>query len=213
MTKATRPLAILLLVINLAIGAIWLVILHPGSSPAVSRAAAPAQHAKTQSAVPMPLLLVPGAVAFIPQAEGAVIKAPNGDTVAQLAHPLSSFAGSVGAVFPRAVPQNVPRRRPSMTPRQDIGYTLLSEVRYEGSAGTVFISTTRPSAAAVALGIGDPAAAHFTLPDGTSAWTINNGVARGLNQVLWFTRGLIISVDSQLPTGQLTTLVADVVVK
>ncbi len=229
MTRFARSFGVFFLVVNVGIAALWVAILHPGSPTVVGRASsypvathhpfsAQFRHSQSASVPPLavPLMLVPGSVQYAPQIIGAAVIAPHGIRVAQLASVPQDLAGSMGAVFPSTTsPVNAPGRAP-IAPRSPdlvgLSFSILSVIRYEGSGGTVFVSTGRPSAAAMSRGLG-LGSDLYKLPDGSSAWTIQSMDPSSLNQVRWESNGLIITIASDLPIARLEALAETAIVR
>ncbi len=210
MVRLAGPLGVLLLVVNLALAALWWMLLHPGSSQPVGRAAAGS--ASSDPPLQVGPMLPPATPDCAPRPISSPINAPDGRPVAQLSRVPSTLSQSVAATFP---PCAVPRRAPSVpqAPESErISFRILTVVRYEGSEGTVFVSTVRPSPAALSQGLdlGNPAG---TLPDGCPAWSIGVTGECAQNHVRWLKDGLIITVASDMSVDRLKALAADVVLK
>lgn len=210
MVRVARPLALLLLVINLAVAALWVMVLHPGSSQPVGSAAGPA--GSSASSIPVGSMLPPNVPDCAPRILHSPITAPDGRVVARLSSVPSALSQSVAATFP---PCAVPSRAPSVPQApaaERIAFQILSVIQYQGSEGAVFVTTARPSTAALGQGLdlGNPAGA---LPDGSSAWTIQVAGDSPQNHVRWLKDGLIITVAGDLPVDRLKALAANVVVK
>lgn len=172
------------------------------------------------SCLAVPPLLVPGSVQYAPQSPTSPIAGPTGERVAQLSSVPATLAQSVGATFPTpSKPINAPSRAPSLPPSADlvgVDFAVLSVVQYQGSGGTVFVSTARPSAGALghlSCGLGDTAATS-SLPDGSTAWAIESkDLTNSPNQVRWLKDGRIVTIAGTLPVDQLRALAANVVVQ
>jgi len=241
MTHLARPLGIL--AASLAGAALWVTVLRPAPSqaggpvtvlrPAPSQAGGPAlvplritglaRHradAPSGPCLAVPLLLVPGSVQYAPQSPTSPIVAPTGERVAQLSPVPATLAQSVGATFPTpSNPINAPSRAPSLPQSGDlvgVSFTVLSVVQYQGSGGAVFVSTARPSAAALghlSCGLGDTAATS-SLPNGSTTWTIESkDLTNSPNQVRWLKDGRIVTIAGSLPVDQLQALATSVVVQ
>lgn len=166
---------------------------------ASSRAAAPP--------LPVGQLFVPDACT--PQPATSPIVAPPGHAIAQLATVPAAFDVGVSVVFP---PCDTPSRPPAAAPQSDvagISYSIESEVQYTGAGGTLVISVSRPSAAALSydLQLGSPDGSR---PDGNGMFSAEN--ATGASQVRWMQNGLIISVEAPVSVAGLTAVAKGVAV-
>ncbi len=229
MKRIAGPVGVLFLILNVCIAALWFTVLSPGSQTVAGRAAqsgaiphrvsdaSPASHSNTSvPPLTVPLMLVPGSVQYAPLTAYTPIVSPHGELVAQLGPMPQDLAQSVGGVFPSSdAPVNAPRRAPS-TPRSPdlvgINFAIVSVIRYEGSGGTVYVSTGRPSAAALSreLGLGSQS---YRLPNGSTAWTTQSMDPASLNQVRWLDKGRVITVAGSLSLDRLEAIAADVVVR
>lgn len=150
-----------------------------------------------------------------PKTATSPIKAPDGRPVAQLARAPEAFSHSVRVTF---TPCNVPKRLVRLPPEShQVGFRILSQVQYQGSAGTVVVLGARPTPAAArpGLNLGNPVGA---LPDGTRVWDLNcaSGTLGGApctNDLRWMHGKLIISVTGDLSVNRLKKLAVHVVLK
>lgn len=220
MASIVRPIALVLVVVNVAVVALWLSILHPGASPSPEQAAGEgAVNAPANGLFPVPLLIVPGAPRFQDETGATTIRAPasSGATaVAQLDQVPADLSQSTGAIFPSpSTPQAAPQRVPNITPQPalaGIDFRILTEVRYQGSGGTVYVSVTMTSAAALSWGLrlGNT---QQTLPDGTTAWVMSGLKGSASSQIRWLRNGLIVTIAGDVPIYRLTALAASVTLK
>lgn len=151
---------------------------------------------------PPPVLIPPGPTTYSPATAGTTVRATDGRPVAQLATVPSSLSQSVATAFLTSQPPD-----PAI-----IAYQMLSVVRYEGQAQTVYVSTARPTAAALAsnTALGEN---PVRLPDGSVAWSMIGMPGTGQYQVRWLSNGLVVSVIGNETVAQLEALAAQVVVR
>lgn len=196
-------IAIIATIAALAIGSAlaWRAAVWTSGVPASS----PRANAAVEAHFPPDLILLdpPGQNQYVPHAVGATITAQDGRPVAQFLHTPPGLANAVSAEIPNNVPVAV----------SVVAWQILSSIRYQGGAHTVYVTTARPSAAAAPPGsIMTLGNASFQLPDGSTAWTKGGLVDTMPNEVRWLRNGLIITVGGNLTVDELKTLAAQVTV-
>lgn len=204
MARLARPLGALFLVINLTLAALWLTVLHPGSPPSSSQAAGSV--IGPSAGFPVGLMLLPDTPGCALRSATSPVHAPDSRPVAQLATIPSGLSQAVAVGFtPCSVPSSSPPAQPA------ISVDILSEVRYTGSDGTLFVTAARPSAGAMSQGLylGD---SGRSLHDGSAVSTLTGSDAASPNQVRWLRDGLIITVAGSFPLDQLSNLADSVTV-
>ncbi len=147
-----------------------------------------------------PPQLLPGSRAsYTPQALGTLVARPDGHAVAQLATPPDG-ATALG-INTHALP-TIPEGR--------IAFTVLSSLKYAIGTHQVFVTTTRPSAAAAQrpLSLGNET---VQLANGTMAWIATNVSPEAPNQVVFTQDDLIITIAGDLPVGELRGLATRIV--
>lgn len=151
----------------------------------------------------VPPVFVPlGTRSSAPQQVGSTIAAPDNRPVAQFATPPPGLQ-TVTAEFP------APSAPASAS---QISYSIIASVRATINGHAVLVTTTRPSAAAAqqATSLGNRT---VKLANGTTAWA-TDGTPGGLpNRVVWVEDDFIITVASDLPTGEIENLATKVIVK
>lgn len=156
---------------------------------------------ETPGLVP-PLLAPPGQEDYIKQRSDVVIAAPDGRHIAQFANPPADLAQSIAVNLPDTQPVEA----------NEVAYTILSSVRYEGHGHTVLVTTARPS----------PAAAQqptvfgnqtFRLADGSTAWGMTGMPGEVPNRLVWVRGNLIITVASDLPLDDVKALAIGVIIR
>jgi hypothetical protein len=183
-------------------------ILRPGAPQTVTSAASAG--AVSNQAVPVSFKLPPDC-SFQPT--GAVIAASDARPVASFAAVPSGLSDAVSVEFPPCGQA----QELAHPPQPDAGvagvsFRILSIVRYQGTLGTVYVETTRPSSVALSRGVflGDPGA---TLPDGSVTQVLQDVGSSPGEEVQWLKNGLVISVAGDLPSSQLEQMAASVAVR
>lgn len=200
MNNPTRRLLIALSAAALALGMAWAISILGSPHRMAASPSSPSANAGAPQLLPGVPLLLPNDVGYVNQSPGSQVTAPTGRALAQL----------------RLIPPSLTQAELTNFPRQstfgpmEVGYQILSSVRYEGIGSTVYVTLAQPTPAATQRGFG-LGNESFQLPDGSTAWVIAGMPTPQPNQVRWLKNGLIITVAGNVSVDQLKSLAADVV--
>lgn len=186
-------LGIVLLVINLAVAALWVTLLHPGSVIPIGRAeSSPVVSAPTSSAIFVGDELLSSALAC-PQSTTGPVRTSDHRIVGQFAAAPAMFSDGVEATLPPCAGVRLP---PATFNDGVPTLRVESQITYSGKSGTVTVLTIRPNDAALSQGLylGNPAG---SLPNGTSVYSLKGQRdTTRLAMVRWYAAGRIVSLIS-----------------
>jgi hypothetical protein len=162
--------------------------------------------------------MAPPVGTYSPIVQGQKISGLDGDLAAQLTSPPAELAQQISVWSPPSPPPNA-----EPDPPDAIAFEFVSSVRYQGSGGTVVITTLRPNANAANVKIlsrkedklGNGKAVNIVedckkLAKGAEPESCASPDSPTPNQVIFIQQGLIVSVESSLSIPEVKKLAAQI---